>query len=207
MKVCRRAGTFLFGLGCASAFSGVLSLIVKTTGNPQLQLVLQSFYTVSDQAAVRLFNTGVVFCLTHPWGILAVGGAAMLLGGILLAVTSVRETSASSKESYRKAAPPPVSSSFKPFVPPQENPFAVASADERTPSAPVCTFAPAIQQTKHSETNAAYLFKPLLEQNRIESTETASPFARPETYAENVSLSHQNTTDQKRRSRRQTSRT
>ena len=179
MKARKRFGTALFGLGCAAAFVGLTSLLANATDNPQLQLVLQAFYTDTPQPAVSLFNTGIVFCLTHAWQVLTVGGAAMLLGGILLLRTSVKSPLTHSKATYQKPAEPSGTLPFKPFPPSQDNPFAVAVWDEEAPSAPVNTFAPAISQTKHSENAAAYWYKPLLEENRVDAAGMPSPFAQP----------------------------
>ena len=179
MKVRRRLGTILFGLGCAAAFAGFMSLIMKNTENAQLQLVLQSFYTASDHAAVSLVNAGMVFCLSHAWQVLGAGGAAMLLGGILLWEMRSQAEPAPSVEVYRRPEEP-----VRPVPSSAVNPFAVAVWAEEEPAVSDLTFEPTVAQTNHSEPAVADFYKPLLDQNCIETPEAVSPFAKPEPAAE-----------------------
>jgi len=84
MKFRRFLSGLLFGLGCATAFIGLLAVVLPSIQNPQLQLVLSSFELEASHPLVNLINRWMRFSLQQNWrmlylGILIAGAGAWLL--------------------------------------------------------------------------------------------------------------------------------
>ena len=175
MKFRKFLSELLFGLGCALAFIGLLTIVLPTIQNPQLQLVLSSFSMTSSNAAVSLINRFMTFALQQNWrvlylGLLMAGTGAWLLMRFMPAP----------KKNQPIEAPAAVTAPAQ-SGPEKPNPFAKASVID-IPSAP--EYSSKAASILHSE--------PILECNRIKEDEPgdfdAAPYFSPRFSAESRAI-------------------
>ena len=165
MKFRRFLSSLFFGLGCALSFIGLLTVILPTFKNPQLQLVLSSFSMTSSNAIVTLVNRFMTFALQQNWQLLYTG---LLIAGagawLLLRFTP----KAPRKEEFQGASfsVQPVQENVAPAAE-QPNPFAAVSYTS-PPATPSSSKASVML---HSE--------PILERNQIVEEEVPEPDASP----------------------------
>lgn len=118
MKTRKILGNLLAGLGGVLFFIGLIALLLPKTQNQQLQLVLNSFRTPTDNILLQWMNNGMTGAMDHCIPVIVSGLVLTALG--LLLIFSVR-TTASAKPVQRVRQPVhavPVT------VPAQPNPFA-----------------------------------------------------------------------------------
>ncbi len=139
----------ILGLGCAAAFVGLLALVLPQISNPQLQLVLSSFYAPTSQWFVAVVNGLMQFAFANALPLLLTGAGAAVVGAALL--TCFHKGEGTQVRVY--PSEPPVES----------NPFAAASPH----------FEPAV-----GGDSPLSHFTPILERNQNQ-TGASNPFARP----------------------------
>lgn len=118
MKARKILGNLLAGLGGVLFFIGLIALLLPKTQNQQLQLLLNSFRTPTDNILLQWMNNGMNGAMDHCVQVIIFGLVLTALG--LLLIFSVRTTTAA-KPVQRMRQPVhavPVT------VPAQPNPFA-----------------------------------------------------------------------------------
>ena len=110
MKLRRRLSAWLFGLGCAVLFIGLLSLLLPLIANDHLMLVLKSFFAPARKPLVRLINAAMSYALTNAWQVTIAGMLMALAGGVLFCHFDVRPKrrppAKRAQAPARRAAPP-----------------------------------------------------------------------------------------------------
>lgn len=84
MKLLRFLGGFLFCVGCVTAIIGLLALLLPMVENEQLQLVLASFGTPSDNAVVNAVNTVMSYALNNCYVVMLSGAGSLMIGAVLI---------------------------------------------------------------------------------------------------------------------------
>lgn len=178
MKVRRTLSGILFGVGCALTFIGLLTLILPAVANDQLQLVLASFESPSENPIVQLMNSGMSFALHHSWQVLFTGAALLVVGLICFILFSREKKRIPQQEPYKRPAAAPSEPLWEQPAPEpaRPNPFAdMALWDQQ--------FAPVKRQEIPDENPFSVYGGPLLERNRIEEipayTFTPEAYTRP----------------------------
>jgi len=159
MKFRRFLSGLLFGLGCALIFIGILTTVLPSVPNQQLQLVLGSFSLSSDNAIVQLINRAMSFALEKNWRVLVLGILTAAAGAwLLLSFTPKKQkTQPKENEKPRPVQPPAVSEPENDIAPKVPNPFAVATYLDHLP-------------LREARTDVSFIrhAAPILEPNRIE---------------------------------------
>ena len=139
----------ILGLGCAAAFLGLLALVLPQISNPQLQLVLSSFYAPASQWFVGAVNGLMQFAFANALPLLLTGLGAAVAGAVLL--ICFHKGDDTQVRIYHTAPPA------------ESNPFATA--------------APHFEPAVGGESPLSH-FTPILERNQNQ-TDAPNPFARP----------------------------
>ncbi|MBR6569409.1 MAG: hypothetical protein IKK75_03045 [Clostridia bacterium] len=162
MKLKRVLSGLLFGMGCALTFIGLLAVLLPSISNPQIQLVINSFSSVSDRPAVNAVNRFMSFAFEQGWRLFLIGLLIAVVGAWLLLLFTPRTKRPQNPPPVRKVPQPvPVQSVAEPepqtvFEAP--NPFASGHYTAPQGDTPVVKPAPVLHG------------KPMLEQNTIEET-------------------------------------
>ncbi|MDD3335235.1 MAG: hypothetical protein PHI98_06920 [Eubacteriales bacterium] len=136
MKVKRFSGVALTCIGCIAAFIGVAAAILPLIQNEQLQLVLASFNTPSQNLLVTGMNGAMSFTLRHCYPVMLFG-IGIALGGaflIMLSDADKKENEQSNQKVTQKPSQPidtaPQWRAIKPQAATANNPFANAALND-----------------------------------------------------------------------------
>ena len=164
MKLKRVLSGLLFGVGCALTFVGLLAVVLPSISNPQIQLVIASFSTVSERPAVNLVNQFMNFAFEQGWRLFLIGLLVAGVGAWLLILFTPQTKRTQKPQPVRRNSPPVpvqhVDESEQQPVFEAPNPFATRRYAAPQDEPPVSKPAPVLHA------------KPMLEQNTVEvSTE------------------------------------
>ncbi len=119
MKTRKILGNLLAGLGGVLFFVGLFALLLPKSQNQQLQLLLSSFRTPTDNVFLQWMNNGMNGAMEHCTSVIVIGLVLTVLG--LLLIFSVRTTTTAAKQAQpRRQAVAPVPAA----MPVPANPFA-----------------------------------------------------------------------------------
>ena len=161
MKFRRFLSGLVFGIGCALIFIGILSAVLPSVPNLQLQLVLGSFALSSENILIRLINRAMSYALAHSWRVLLLGVLSAGAGAFLLLHFTPKKLlpSAVPKERPLPSAPFPVLEAEDAAIPQLPNPFAVGTYLDHLP----------LRESKAEHSFIRHA-APILELNKIEDS-------------------------------------
>lgn len=158
MKFRRLLSGLLFGLGCALSFIGLLSVVLPSIPNPQLQLILSGFEMTSTQPFVESINQLMRLVLAQNWRVFYLGLLVAVIGAILILQFTPK---------VQQPEKPLFSNPQAPFTQPEQ-------VEKPNPYARAASFQPAEPET----TCAVFQPEPILERNVIKETEPIPSFAQ-----------------------------
>jgi len=147
MKLKKVLSSILIILGCIMMLIGLLAFALPRIDNQQLQLVLSSFESPSENPVIQLMNDGMNFAIENCFLMLLIGSAIMMTGILLTFSLRTDEAVAAAQRKQKKHAhtvdhsiyarpatlQEPAEEEIPYEQPPQVNPFARYLKDDSLP--------------------------------------------------------------------------
>ena len=160
MKLKKVLSSILIILGCIMMLIGLLAFALPRINNQQLQLVLSSFESPSENPVIQFMNDGMNFAIENCFLMLLIGSAIMMTGILLTFSLRTDEAIAAAQRKQKSPAHAPDHSNYaRPATPqesaeeatydqpPQVNPFARYLKDDNLPKSTAVQSASPLAET------------------------------------------------------------